>query len=91
MRTLSELRREIDTIDDSLIMLLENRMIYASEVAHVKKINGLPVDIPDRENDIIQKIKNTVKEEYFENIKKIYIEIMVQSKKIQELIIEENK
>lgn len=90
LKTLSEIRREIDTIDDSLIKLLENRMIYANEVAQYKKNNGLPVNIPERENDIIQKVKNAVKEEYFENIKKIYIEIMAQSKKIQELIIEES-
>lgn len=78
-------------VDDNLIKLLENRMIYASEVAQYKKDNGLPVNMPERENDIIEKVKNAVKEEYFENIKNIYIEIMAQSKMIQELIIEEDK
>ena len=91
LKTLIGLRKEIDKIDDKLIGLLESRMACAGEVAAYKKDNGLPVNMPERENEIIRKIKDSVQEKYFENIKKIYIEIMAQSKKNQELIIGEDK
>ena len=53
---LSELRKEIDQIDDELVRLFCQRMDISSKVADYKKATGSPIYHPGRERDILQKV-----------------------------------
>ena len=53
---LSELRKEIDQIDDELVRLFCQRMDVASKVADYKKATGSPIYHPGREREILQKV-----------------------------------
>lgn len=48
---LNTLRSQIDQIDDQLICLFCQRMEIAGRIADFKKANGLPVHIPEREQE----------------------------------------
>lgn len=48
---LTQLREQIDKIDDSLVSLFAERMHIAAQIADYKKENNLPVFVPQRERE----------------------------------------
>ena len=48
---ISELRGQIDRIDDELVKLFSQRMAVASQIADFKKENNLPIFVPARERE----------------------------------------
>ena len=46
---LSDLRNEIDAIDDELVKLFTHRMDVASKIAEYKRLNNMPILVPARE------------------------------------------
>ena len=48
---LSQLRSQIDSIDDQLISLFGQRMEIASQIANYKKQNNMPIYVPTRERE----------------------------------------
>lgn len=55
MRTLEELRVEIDRIDQQMVQLFEERMQVVAEVMTVKKAAGLPILDASREEAVVAK------------------------------------
>ena len=53
---LSELRTEIDKIDDSLVQLFAQRMDIAAQIADFKKENNMPILVPAREREKLQDV-----------------------------------
>ena len=53
---LSEIRQEIDGIDQELVRLFCQRMNLSAQVADYKKANNLPIFVPSRERAILQKV-----------------------------------
>jgi len=53
---LTQIRNEIDSIDDQLVQLFCKRMELSSQVAQYKKANNLPIFVPARERAILQKV-----------------------------------
>ena len=53
---LSDLRVEIDKIDDQLVSLFAQRMDIAAQIADFKKENNLPILVPARERDKLQDV-----------------------------------
>ena len=53
---ISELRSEIDKIDDELVKLFGQRMDVAARIADYKKENGLPILVPAREREKLQDV-----------------------------------
>ncbi len=53
---LSELRSQIDTIDDELVRLFGQRMEVAAQIAEYKKNNNLPILVPAREREKLQDV-----------------------------------
>ena len=53
---LNEIRNEIDLVDDALVKLFVKRMELSAEVADYKKANNLPIHVPAREREILQKV-----------------------------------
>jgi chorismate mutase/prephenate dehydratase len=55
--TLEELRTKIDTIDDRLIDLYNERMQYVHQVGEIKNRTGAPIYRPEREQEILDRLK----------------------------------
>ena len=53
---LNELRNEIDSIDNELVSLFARRMAISGQVADYKREHGLPILVPAREREILQKV-----------------------------------
>ena len=53
MRELTQIRQEIDEIDDKLVKLFEQRMKCAAEVAENKRGTGKAIYDPEREKEKI--------------------------------------
>lgn len=74
---LTEIRQQIDTIDDQLIALLNDRAELVHEVGEIKKKDGLEIYAPEREEQLLQalvaKSKGRLPEK---SIRAIYREIM---------------
>lgn len=91
MRELSELRKEIESIDKEMAALFTKRMLCSREIAHYKKANGIPILDSGREKDLIAKneayIENEVLKPYY---RKFMQEIMDISKLYQHKIIDKD-
>ena len=55
---LETIRNEIDEVDIKLADLLIKRMNCSKEIAIIKKEDNLPIFIPEREKEILEKLKN---------------------------------
>ena len=53
---LKDLRNQIDELDNDLVRLFTKRMELSAQVADYKKANNMPIHIPVREREILQKI-----------------------------------
>jgi chorismate mutase len=51
------LRRRIDAIDAQLVSLLNQRAACALDVGRLKEAAGLPVYQPDREADVLERVR----------------------------------
>jgi chorismate mutase/prephenate dehydratase len=58
---LDELRKQIDTIDEELVALLNRRAEVVVEVGRLKSGSGAPIYAPDREKAILEKIRKANK------------------------------
>jgi len=58
MRTLDELRQDIDRVDEVLVRLLNERARCACEIGKLKKELGLEIYQPDREKQVIEHVRN---------------------------------
>jgi chorismate mutase/prephenate dehydratase len=56
-KNLSELRVEIDAIDQQLLQVLNQRAALANEVGEIKRAEGSPVFRPEREAQVIQTLQ----------------------------------
>ena len=79
---LSDIRKEIDLIDEQLSSLLIKRMDCSLKVAQIKKEQGLPVYHPGREKEIIDNISQK-SEVYGKTLAEIYRFIMASSRELQ--------
>ena len=84
MKSLNELRKNIDEIDREIIELFEKRMDVAREIGRYKKQHDLPVFDPEREKKLIEKNSNYVQNpNYRESYRHLLLLMMEESKKIQ--------
>jgi chorismate mutase/prephenate dehydratase len=56
-KTLSELRTQIDALDQQLLTLLNQRAQLAHDVGEIKRVEGSPVFRPDRESQVIDRLQ----------------------------------
>ena len=80
---LINLREQIDKIDAALIPLFLKRMQISAKVADYKKAKGLPIYVPERENEILEQVKLSVDSEYAESICSLYSAIFEISRAFQ--------
>ena len=60
--TIEELRNRIDVIDEQLVRLLNVRVACAVEVGRLKHEAGLPIYQPDREAQVLGRVKKSAKD-----------------------------
>ncbi len=53
---LRELRNQVDTIDEEILNLFIERMKLVKQVAEFKKAHGVPVNAPERENEVLTRL-----------------------------------
>ena len=57
--SIEELRGRIDVIDEQLVRLLNVRVACAVEVGRLKHEAGLPIYQPDRESQVLSRVKES--------------------------------
>lgn len=58
MGDLNKLRKQIEQIDEEILNLIKKRLDIAIEIGNTKKEKGVSIYHPDRENEVIQRVKN---------------------------------
>jgi chorismate mutase/prephenate dehydratase len=82
-KELKDIRKNIDNIDNSIISLLNERGKAATRAGKIKNILGLKVSQPEREREIIERIKNLTTTLKPSSMVAIWKEIMSACKVIQ--------
>jgi len=81
---ITEIRNEINEIDEEIVKLLEKRFNTVLKVGMYKKINNLPVFDEEREQQVIEKCAGMLSSHKYDHyLKSIYVEIMDTCKEIQ--------
>jgi chorismate mutase/prephenate dehydratase len=85
IKDLLELRKKIDKIDNKIIKLLNDRGKIVREIGTIKKQSNLDIFQPEREKDVIQRMKmrSTILKNM--SIEAIWREIIDACKLIQEI------
>ena len=83
MKDLSEIRKELDAIDDEIIALYEKRMALSKEVGLSKAKTGKAVNDTERENAILYRLTNKVSDDLKLYVSKLYGAIFHTSKAYQ--------
>ena len=60
-------RAEIDAIDQELVKLFERRMDAVTEIARIKKENGLPILDQSREDRVLGKVRGLTENKAYED------------------------
>lgn len=86
--TLEELRKEIDSLDEKILFLLNERMKIVKEIGKVKKLSQEELYRPEREKAIILKLSQLSEEKNYnfaeEDLAALYKEIFKISIKLEE-------
>ena len=73
---LTEIRNEINRVDDQLVNLFVERMELASQVAAYKRENNMPIFVPAREREILKKVAEQAGPEFGSYARLLYATIM---------------
>ena len=79
------LRDKIDTIDNKIIKLLDERVMISKNIGKIKKYNNINIVCSNRENVIIDRLANNSNVLSIKDIEIIYNNIFNISKKYQSI------
>lgn len=86
MKSLKNLRKQFDAIDEEIISLMAQRMELSNEMGQLKQQENLPIQDSDREMELMKKLKKNARfkgvSESF--IIQLYEMILKESRRIQE-------
>lgn len=80
MKSLEELRAEIDQLDQQLVALIEQRVSIAKQIQQLKKSTGLPTVDLQREQEVLKKLSEQNPLVPAELIQQIYLTLFEFSK-----------
>ena len=80
---LTQIREEINRVDDQLVKLFVERMELASQVAAYKKEHNMPIYVPAREREILKKVAAQAGDEFGRYTRLLYANIMDLSRSYQ--------
>ena len=81
---LLELRKEIDRIDNQFVDLFLKRMELCKQIAIYKSRNGLSVNVPGREEEVLRSVEVQAGEEMRDYALRLYAAVFELSKEYQE-------
>jgi monofunctional chorismate mutase len=76
---LERARCNIDRINSEIVSLLIERMNNVDKVAEYKAAHGLPISVPEREKNILEKVSQLAGDEYSEDILPVFRAIFTAS------------
>lgn len=85
---ISELRNGIDAIDSQLTSLFLRRMELSASIAAYKKQMGLPIHVPQREQQIIETLTQNTPDTLSPYVARLYEEIFALSREYQKQLTE---
>jgi monofunctional chorismate mutase len=56
IETIEQYREEIDEIDSEMLRMLNRRAACAISIGKIKKRNDLPIHVPEREEQVLQRL-----------------------------------
>lgn len=80
---LADLRKKIDIVDKDILALFLKRFELVDKVAEVKKANKIPVFVPGREDEILDRLVSGVDSKYASYVRDLFIDILDISKRYQ--------
>ena len=80
---LSEIREQIDAIDQELVQCFVKRMALSAQVAKYKKEHNLPIYVPERELQVLDKVAAQAGSDMSDYIKTLYVSLLEVSKAYQ--------
>ncbi len=85
MEDLTELRKNIDQIDEEMVRLFKQRMWISSQIAVYKQAHDLPIFVPEREAEKLIALKSRVMPELEPYLEALYSTIFRLSRQYQEV------
>ena len=85
---LTEIRKEINKVNDEMLALFEKRMALCKEVALYKKANGMEIFVKSREDEILKEIKEKSSEGLESYNEEFFKALMKLSRDYQKTVIE---
>ena len=76
MKTIDNLRAEVDSIDEELNKLFIKRLEVVSHIREEKKLNSMDILDKNREDKIFTKLKSETPEEYFKYSQDLFQSIL---------------
>ena len=76
---LENARCNIDRINSELVSLLIERMNNVDKVAEYKAAHGMPINVPEREKSILEKVSQLAGNEYAEDVIPVFQAIFAAS------------
>lgn len=85
MNTIEHYRKSIDEIDDKIVELLNQRMGFVKEIGKIKHTTKTSIYRPEREKDILNRLKSSNKNQYLHDaaIDAIFSEIFAVSRNLE--------
>ncbi|MFN4246010.1 MAG: chorismate mutase, partial [Brevinematia bacterium] len=85
MFDVESLRKDIEKIDESILSLIKDRISIALKIAEIKKMNGLSIYDLNRENEVINRVKeiSLSKGLPYEYIEDIFLLIISMTRNVQ--------
>lgn len=80
---LGNLRSQIDAVDQKLLSLVLSRLDLVDKISEVKRTNKLPVFVPGREDEILERIVSQVDPKYSVYVRELFTNILDVSKRYQ--------
>ncbi len=85
MEELTELRKNIDKIDEEIVRLFKQRMWISSQIAAYKNAHDLPIFVPERETEKLTALKGRVTPELEPYLEALYSTVFRLSRQYQEV------
>ncbi len=82
---LTQLRQQIDSIDEELVRLFKQRMWVSGQIAQYKKQHNLPVYVPEREQEKLDTLQMRVMPQMQPYLRSLYERIFELSRQYQEV------
>jgi chorismate mutase len=54
---MTELRDKIDAVDEKLLVLLNQRAGFATDIGHIKRGEGMEIYVPSREKQVLEHVQ----------------------------------